>query len=79
MINLCGLIAMLMDKQRAIRKQWRIPEKTLFGLAILGASLGTIIGMHLFKHKTKHLEFRFGLPIILIIQTALTYLYVIYK
>lgn len=73
-INLVGLSAMFMDKQRAINKKWRIPEKTLFIIAIIGGSLGGILGMKVFRHKTKHLNFKYGFPIILIIQIALTYI-----
>ena len=49
---------------------FRIPEATLFAIAIIGGSLGSIIGMFLFKHKTKHWYFKFGLPLILILQLA---------
>ncbi len=62
---------MFFDKQKAIHNQWRIPEKTLFLLALMGGSLGTTLGMHICRHKTKHWYFRFGMPLILIIQLAL--------
>lgn len=78
-INLVGFIAMFRDKQKAIRKQWRIPEKFLFLIAIIGGSFGGISGMNLFRHKTKHVTFKYGFPIILIIQIGLTYLYLIHK
>ena len=52
-INLIGFFAMFLDKQKAKRGKWRIPEKTLFLLALLGGSLGTTLGMHLCRHKTK--------------------------
>ena len=70
-INLIGFFAMFLDKQKAKRGKWRIPEKTLFLLAIIGGSLGTILGMHVFRHKTKHWYFKFGMPMILIIQIVL--------
>ena len=56
-INIIGLFSMLIDKRRAIKNKWRIPEKTLFLIAILGGSIGSNIGMRLFRHKTKHWYF----------------------
>lgn len=70
-INLTGFFTMFLDKQKARRGKWRIPEKTLFLLAIIGGSLGTTLGMHTFHHKTKHWYFKFGMPLILIAQVAL--------
>lgn len=70
-INLTGFFAMFLDKQKAKRNAWRIPEKTLFLFALLGGSLGTTLGMHLFHHKTRHWYFRFGMPAILILQIVL--------
>lgn len=70
-INLIGFFAMFLDKQKAKRNAWRIPEKTLFLFALLGGSLGTTLGMHCFHHKTRHWYFRFGMPLILILQIAL--------
>ena len=70
-INLIGFFAMFLDKQKAKRGKWRIPEKTLFLLAVIGGSLGTTLGMHMFRHKTKHWYFKFGMPMILIIQFIL--------
>ena len=64
-INLTGFFAMFLDKQKARRGKWRIPEKTLFLLAIIGGSLGTTLGMHTFHHKTKHWYFKYGMPLIL--------------
>ncbi len=79
LMNAAGFIIMLVDKQRAIHKKWRIPEKTLFLIGIIGGSLGAILGMRVFRHKTKHLKFKYGFPIILIIQIVLTYLLLISK
>ena len=59
---------MLIDKQKARRGAWRIPEATLMGVAILGGSIGAIAGMRLFRHKTKHPKFYIGLPCILAAQ-----------
>jgi len=67
-INICGLLSMFIDKRRAIKSKWRIPEKTLFLFAIFGGSIGSIAGMQLFRHKTKHWYFKYGMPAILIIQ-----------
>lgn len=70
-INFIGFFAMFLDKQKAKGGKWRIPEKTLFLLALIGGSLGTTIGMHAFHHKTKHWYFKFGMPLIFIIQLVL--------
>ncbi len=69
-INLVGFLLMGMDKQRAKKDLWRIPEKTLFLTAILGGSIGSITGMHFFRHKTKHTSFVIGMPCILLLQIA---------
>ena len=59
------------DKSKARRGAWRIPEKTLFLLPLLGGSVGALLGMKVFRHKTKHWYFVWGIPIILLAQTAL--------
>ena len=59
------------DKQKAKARKRRIPEKMLFLSAILGGSVGSLVGMSLFRHKTKHWSFRIGMPVILILQVAL--------
>ncbi|MCI8408390.1 MAG: DUF1294 domain-containing protein [Lachnospiraceae bacterium] len=69
--NLVGFVLMGVDKHKAKKKQWRIPEKTLFLSAILGGSIGALYGMHLFRHKTKHKSFVFGMPAILVVQMLL--------
>lgn len=73
-INIISFICMGLDKFRASRDRWRIPERTLFLLAAAGGSIGSIAGMFLFRHKTKHLSFRIGLPAILILQCAAAFL-----
>lgn len=70
-INLVTFFVYGIDKYRAKRGAWRIPEKTLFLLPILGGSIGAIAGMKVFHHKTKHWYFRYGLPLILLAQVAL--------
>lgn len=58
------------DKRRARKDRWRVPERTLFLLAVLGGSLGALLGMHVFHHKTKHWYFRLFIPLILLLQIA---------
>lgn len=70
-INLISFIVMGMDKHKAKKHVWRIPESTLFVLAIIGGSIGSITGMHLFRHKTRHWYFVYGMPAILIVQIIL--------
>ena len=74
-INLVGFVMMCVDKQLAIHHKNRVPEKVLFLIAIIGGSLGSILGMYAFRHKTKHVSFVIGMPVILIIQLVLTYLF----
>jgi len=71
LINLAGFAMMGIDKNRAKRGAWRIPEKTLFACALLGGSLGTTLGMSTFRHKTKHWYFKYGMPLILVVQVLL--------
>lgn len=59
------------DKRKAIKRTFRIPEATLFIVALIGGSIGSIIGMQVFRHKTRHWYFVFGMPAILVIQIAL--------
>ena len=73
LVNVAGLIAMGLDKRKAIKKSWRIPEATLFCFALFGGSVGTTLGMFLFRHKTKHWYFLYGMPLILLIQLGLLY------
>ncbi|MEH7351476.1 DUF1294 domain-containing protein [Gottfriedia acidiceleris] len=67
-VNIVSFAIMGIDKSRAKRKAWRIPERILFLFAIIGGSIGSILGMYYFKHKTKHPKFVFGYWIILFIQ-----------
>lgn len=67
-VNLISFILMGVDKSKARKRSWRIPESTLFVLALIGGSIGSIAGMHLFRHKTRHWYFLYGMPAILIIQ-----------
>ncbi len=64
LINASGLLLMLIDKRRAVKNLWRIPEKTLLLMALIGGSLGVLLGMRLFRHKTKKPVFSIGVPVI---------------
>lgn len=70
-VNLIGFVIMGIDKRKAIKHMWRIPEKTLFLVAVLGGGLGGMLGMKVFRHKTKHMKFVIGFPSIFIIQSAI--------
>ena len=71
LINLAAFLLMGLDKRKAKKNLWRIPEKTLFLSAILGGSAGAIAGMYVFHHKTRHWYFVIGMPLILVIQIGL--------
>lgn len=71
LINILGFFVMGEDKRRAKKHLYRIPEKTLFSVAIIGGSIGSILGMYHFRHKTKHSSFVVGMPIIVILQIIL--------
>lgn len=74
-VNAIGFLLMLIDKRKAIRRRWRIREKTLFLTAAIGGSIGSIMGMYTFRHKTKHLQFTLGMPAILIVQLILAFVF----
>lgn len=69
-MNIIGVMMMGIDKSRAKRHAWRIPERTLFLISLLGGSVGSLAGMYLFRHKTKHMKFVIGMPLLLLIQIA---------
>lgn len=77
-INVIGFFAMGIDKFKAQRGSWRIPEKTLFTITLLGGGLGTTIGMYLFRHKTKKMRFTVGFPVIFLTEVVLV-MYVLIK
>lgn len=77
-INAIGFLLMLVDKWKAKNKRWRIPEATLMGVAAIGGSVGSLLGMHMFRHKTRHPKFTLGIPAILVIQIFAA-VYLIYK
>ena len=70
-VNLIGFIYFFIDKQKAKRQSWRTPEATLFTIAIFGGSIGCLLGMYLFHHKTRKRAFFIGMPLILAIQILL--------
>ena len=70
-VNVVTFTVYGIDKSKARRGAWRIPEKRLFLLPLLGGSVGALLGMKVFRHKTKHWYFVWGIPIILLAQTAL--------
>lgn len=74
-INALGLLLMLADKRKAQKNLWRTPERTLMTVAALGGSLGCLIGMYAFRHKTRHRKFVIGVPVLLIVQLLLACLY----
>lgn len=72
-INLIAFLAMYLDKRKARYGKWRIPEQSLFILALIGGSIGAIIGMYTFRHKTKKYRFSIGFPVILVLQIVLIF------
>lgn len=70
-INIVGFFAMGIDKWKAKKNAWRIPENTLFSITVLGGGIGTIAGMYTFRHKTQKPKFTIGLPAILILEIIL--------
>ena len=74
-INIVGLLSMYLDKYFAKNNMYRISEKNLFFIALIGGSIGSIIGMYQFRHKTKHRQFTTGLPFIIFIQIMILIYY----
>lgn len=70
-VNIIGFALMGIDKHKAKKRAFRIPEATLFIVAIIGGSIGSILGMHIFRHKTRHWYFVYGMPFILAVQIIL--------
>ena len=75
-VNLAAFFAFGEDKRRAKRREWRVPEKTLFLLALAGGSVGAVCGMCAFRHKTRHWYFRYGLPLLLLAHALLFWRFV---
>ena len=69
-VNALGLIIMHYDKHQARNKKWRVPEKTLLGIAVIGGSVGCLLGMYSARHKTRKPKFAIGIPAILAVQIS---------
>lgn len=78
-INAASFLLMLIDKQKAKKRKWRIPESTLMGAAAIGGSIGALLGMYLFRHKTRHEKFTVGVPLLMIVQIILLAAYFFLK
>ncbi len=78
-INAAGFLFMLADKWKAKKNRWRIPEATLMIVAALGGSIGSLLGMYTVRHKTKHLKFTLGIPLILAVQIVAAVWILIYR
>lgn len=74
-INIVAFLAMWIDKRKAEKGKWRISETTLLLLGVLGGSIGGMIGMYTFRHKTKKKRFTIGMPVILIIEILIYFIY----
>ncbi len=68
LMSIVGFCAMGIDKKKAKANAWRIPEKTLFGIAFMGGGAGVWLGMETFRHKTKHWYFKYGVPVIAMLE-----------
>lgn len=78
LVNILGFVFMGIDKYKAKKRAFRIPEATLFIIAVIGGSIGSILGMYLFRHKTRHWYFVYGMPAILVFQLILVFVLFFY-
>jgi uncharacterized membrane protein YsdA (DUF1294 family) len=74
LMSVALFVLMGVDKKRAARNEWRIKERTLFFIALIGGALGGIVGMRVFRHKTKHALFAVGMPLLLMLNLGAAYL-----
>lgn len=74
-VNAAAFLLMLIDKQKAKKDKWRIPEATLMGFAVFGGSIGAWLGMQIFRHKTRHKKFVLGIPFIIGVQVMICVFY----
>ena len=74
-VNALSFLLMLVDKRKAKTNRWRIPERTLLGLCAMGGSVGGLLGMYMLRHKTRHVRFAVGIPLMFVAHLALLYLY----
>ncbi len=72
-VNLLTFVLYGIDKRRSRRNRWRIPERRLLLLALVGGSIGALMAMVFFHHKTRHPQFKYGVPLILMLQLALVF------
>ncbi len=79
LINAVGFALMLIDKRKARKNRWRIPEVTLMTVAALGGSIGSLLGMYLVRHKTRHPKFTLGIPLILAVQLVILTWILVYR
>ncbi|MGD9679198.1 MAG: DUF1294 domain-containing protein [Vulcanibacillus sp.] len=73
-VNSVGFILMGYDKSKAKKNEWRVPERKLYFVALIGGSIGIYLGMSKFRHKTKHFTFSYGIPLIIICNIIIYYL-----
>lgn len=78
-MNVLGVVVMFTDKHKARKHAYRVPEKTLFLVSLLGGSLGTWAGMYMFRHKTKHWYFVIGMPFVFVLHVILLGIAVYYR
>jgi len=71
LLNILSLIIMVHDKRNAKNHKWRVSEATLITISLLGGSIGILMGMYIFRHKTNHLKFTLGIPLILLLNLFL--------
>ncbi len=78
-INAAGFLLMRIDKGKARKNRWRIPEATLMTVAALGGSAGSLLSMYLSRHKTRHLKFTLGIPLILAVHLVIATWILVYR
>jgi uncharacterized membrane protein YsdA (DUF1294 family) len=77
-MNLTGFVSMGVDKRKAVKKAWRIPERNLILIALFGGGIGSFLGMLAFRHKTKHIKFVILLPVAAAIYLVLGFIFITY-
>ncbi len=76
LVNATALLLMHLDKEKAIKGKWRIPERVLLTVAVIGGSMGTLLGMYAFRHKTKHIKFTLCVPLLLFLHFGILFLFI---
>ena len=77
-VNLVAFIMYGIDKNRAIKKEWRISEKSLILVSVAGGAFGALLGMHVFRHKTRHIKFQLIIPLTVIVHFVVIYFLIKY-